>query len=582
MSYNLEWRDTATLTTTVVTGITDPFYDLTGLTASTGYEFRVQETDGTTNSAWSAWSAFATTSVATTWPQSPSWRDQFNRTTEFGAPYEVPLAIPEIVSGQIVYESVDRADPTRALRILPADVGVLADSTLWGIAADLFSTGPDGSTRAQVVLRTLDNAELAIVSMLPTGIYVQISVTAGYEEYFEAAVTDSTTPIRIELLTNGTTTEVRRDGVVIKTFAKGLSVEQFELALLDANPGSILGADNLYVWSDSMSQTGIVNYSPSAVEFALAETVILPLSTSLKKAGHSSVSEAASIIDSANTSKEGHLSAPTTVSIVDNVNALKEGSSSASENISVVDDAGALKIGHSNTSDATTVGDSASYKKIGEFAVSAATSLSVLANLSDNITFEFAVQESPNLASSSSLKKLGNLSVEELSILDALSSMSKLGSLQLSEDSTFALDVLFNKIATLSVPEGAILAVQASLNDVQLFEFAVVEALNASADSSYNKLSLYAISESLVANEASGNEKIGHSSVRESSAVTTNSEFIKIGSYTIGEAIQVTVDVFVKTDLERPKIVLPLSNIISQSSSPAAVLSVETFEVIGL
>ena len=62
MSYNLEWRDTATLTTTQVTGITDLFYDLTGLTASEGYEFRVQEDDGTNTSAWSAWSGFTTAS----------------------------------------------------------------------------------------------------------------------------------------------------------------------------------------------------------------------------------------------------------------------------------------------------------------------------------------------------------------------------------------------------------------------------------------------------------------------------------------------------------------------------------------
>jgi len=60
MSYNLEWRDTATLTTTTVTGITDLFYDLTGLTASTEYEFRVQETDGVDTSAFSEWNRFDT------------------------------------------------------------------------------------------------------------------------------------------------------------------------------------------------------------------------------------------------------------------------------------------------------------------------------------------------------------------------------------------------------------------------------------------------------------------------------------------------------------------------------------------
>ena len=47
MSYNVEWRPVGGATTSV-TGITDLFYDLTGLTAETDYEFRVQEDDGTT------------------------------------------------------------------------------------------------------------------------------------------------------------------------------------------------------------------------------------------------------------------------------------------------------------------------------------------------------------------------------------------------------------------------------------------------------------------------------------------------------------------------------------------------------
>ena len=46
MSYNVEWRPVGGATTSV-TGITDLFYDLTGLTASSDYEFRVQEDDGT-------------------------------------------------------------------------------------------------------------------------------------------------------------------------------------------------------------------------------------------------------------------------------------------------------------------------------------------------------------------------------------------------------------------------------------------------------------------------------------------------------------------------------------------------------
>jgi len=60
MLYNLQYRDTATLTTTTVTGIDALFYDLTGLTNDKKYEFRVQEDDGTTTSDYSEWEEFET------------------------------------------------------------------------------------------------------------------------------------------------------------------------------------------------------------------------------------------------------------------------------------------------------------------------------------------------------------------------------------------------------------------------------------------------------------------------------------------------------------------------------------------
>jgi len=64
MSYNVEWRPVGGATTSV-TGITDLFYDLTGLTAAEDYEFRVQEDDGTNVSGWSDWTGFTTAADST-------------------------------------------------------------------------------------------------------------------------------------------------------------------------------------------------------------------------------------------------------------------------------------------------------------------------------------------------------------------------------------------------------------------------------------------------------------------------------------------------------------------------------------
>ncbi|MGO1500832.1 MAG: fibronectin type III domain-containing protein [Marinobacter sp.] len=61
-TFNLEWRDVTTQSTTTISGITGLSYALSNLTPGEGYEFRVQEVVGSDESAWSEWSAFTTES----------------------------------------------------------------------------------------------------------------------------------------------------------------------------------------------------------------------------------------------------------------------------------------------------------------------------------------------------------------------------------------------------------------------------------------------------------------------------------------------------------------------------------------
>ena len=65
LSGGYTWVDISSPTVTTATDITDLFYDLTGLTAETDYEFRVQEDDGTNVSGWSDWTGFTTAAAAT-------------------------------------------------------------------------------------------------------------------------------------------------------------------------------------------------------------------------------------------------------------------------------------------------------------------------------------------------------------------------------------------------------------------------------------------------------------------------------------------------------------------------------------
>lgn len=66
-SYNLQWKTAAATTFTTVTGIVNNFYNLTGLTAGTSYQYKVQSVCGTALSAYSPLSAFTTPSPSVTY-----------------------------------------------------------------------------------------------------------------------------------------------------------------------------------------------------------------------------------------------------------------------------------------------------------------------------------------------------------------------------------------------------------------------------------------------------------------------------------------------------------------------------------
>lgn len=59
-TFDVEWRDEDTQTTTLVTGITDTFLDVTGLSEGTPYEFRVRTVRGSAQGDWTAWTWFNT------------------------------------------------------------------------------------------------------------------------------------------------------------------------------------------------------------------------------------------------------------------------------------------------------------------------------------------------------------------------------------------------------------------------------------------------------------------------------------------------------------------------------------------
>ena len=93
MLYNLQYRDVETETTTTVTGIDALFYDVTGLNQNTDYEFRVQENDGTSTSAYSEWVEFKTewarltVNITGSFPRKARIDGSFHRTQSINGKY---------------------------------------------------------------------------------------------------------------------------------------------------------------------------------------------------------------------------------------------------------------------------------------------------------------------------------------------------------------------------------------------------------------------------------------------------------------------------------------------------------------
>ena len=76
-NYTLQWKPVPSGTWTTVTGLATNTYSLTGLTASTAYEFRVLSVCGATSSAYSTVQTFTTPAPC------PDAMEQFNVLTGY-------------------------------------------------------------------------------------------------------------------------------------------------------------------------------------------------------------------------------------------------------------------------------------------------------------------------------------------------------------------------------------------------------------------------------------------------------------------------------------------------------------------
>lgn len=148
-TYNVEYRDEATQTITLVSNVTGTFLDVTGLQEGTPYEFRVQLVQGTGTSAWSEW----------------SW---FNTKADIDAQAAAQAALATVAGNIATLNAAGSGSATSQGQVVPA-----ADRVMAGAAGSTFvalNLGIDVSSEgASFVQSTLSTAAQAHADKVSSG-----------------------------------------------------------------------------------------------------------------------------------------------------------------------------------------------------------------------------------------------------------------------------------------------------------------------------------------------------------------------------------------------------------------------------
>jgi hypothetical protein len=155
--------------TTSVTGITDLFYDLSGLTPATNYEFRVLETDGTISSAFSNWFPVATTAATVTVEPtlSTTQTTALNPLTTSGASVTATVAASTQAAYTPAIATGAQVAPTTASTITAALDPVAATGVVISPGAGQSTVLAYDPTIAQVVQVSPSIANSNVVALFP-------------------------------------------------------------------------------------------------------------------------------------------------------------------------------------------------------------------------------------------------------------------------------------------------------------------------------------------------------------------------------------------------------------------------------
>lgn len=113
---NDAWQSLGPGETTTIVDINDLFLDVTGLSTNTGYEWRVQEDDGTQQSDWSSWTTFTTTAASITGESSSQASQASHQASESLATYsaDVFISIGQEDLSPVVIEAASHVNAAQA------------------------------------------------------------------------------------------------------------------------------------------------------------------------------------------------------------------------------------------------------------------------------------------------------------------------------------------------------------------------------------------------------------------------------------------------------------------------------------
>ena len=499
MSYNIEWRPVGGATTSV-TGITDLFYDLTGLTAAEDYEFRVQEDDGTALSGWSDWFAFTTSSLVI-FNFSLSETAFSSSAVQQVKSISRSIAQSANVSHAVAWKKLGRVNANQLVRI--DDNAAVKKQSAFGLI---------NAARIQNVFAQSKKGVAQIIE--------------------RARIDDNSSATKLGRLTSAQT--ARSTSTVANTKLSTFAVsERAEIACTIRLAGMIL-------------------------EFNLSESASAQAALNSIKVGRHVPTENAQASGAGVFRKTGRLTFAKRARTITAAANRKAITFNASENLTLGGQVTQMKVMSLAASGKATLLATAAYRKAGVFNIAQGAGLDVTVLMATRLRL-FNISERAGVDVLTDIAKYGRMTVNQRSTIDAAAQSTKLGRHAVVQLARADESLMSVKLSTYSASQRVLADTYTDV--AKQINHVISNAATTSQSADATKLAIMSVDHAVFANVALDWSKISGWEIEQSSGLSHLAEYTKFAVYDIDEQGHARINIFMGEGYRTSAIFLPVTDV---------------------